>query len=129
MRRFVTVLAASVMLAAPAFAAGQIEMLPPGSAYNKVATTPAAQIPALCASIIANQNKDKVAMADAGRLLFHGELMGQHCVRLDYVRGVMLSQQSGDEFQYETYVRLLRQQAASGDRAAKSALAKLHLKP
>jgi hypothetical protein len=129
MRDLVAVLAASLLLVAPAFAAGQVELLPPGSAYNRVAATPSAQIPALCASMIANQNKDKVAMADAGRLLFHGELMGQHCVRLDYVRGVILSQKSGDEFQYETYVRLLQQQAASGDRAAASALAKLHLKP
>ena len=127
MRLVFAALAASFLFAAPVFAAGRIEVLPPGSAYNRVAATPAAQIPALCAFIIANQNKNKVAMADAGRLLFHGELMGQHCVRLDYVRGSILSQKSGDEFQYETYVRVLRQQAASGDRVAASALAKLHL--
>ena len=129
MRESVAALALSLLLVSSAFAAGQVEVLPPGSAYNSVAATPAAQIPALCASIIANQNKNSVAMADAGRLLFHGELMGQHCVRLDYVHGVILSQRSGDEFQYETYVRLLRQQAASGDRVSASALAKLHLGP
>jgi hypothetical protein len=131
MREFVAILAASLLLAMPALAApvGPIELLAPGSAYNRAAATPAAEIPALCASIIANQNKDKVAMADAGRLLFHGELMGQHCVPLDEVRGIILSQRSGDTFQYVTYVRLLRGQAAGGDRTAKSALVKLHLKP
>jgi hypothetical protein len=68
-------------------------------------------------------------MADAGNLLFHGELMGQHCVPVDYVKGITLVQKAGDKLQYDAFVRILRERAASGNPTAVSALATLHLKP
>jgi len=127
MRILATAIAVSLLCAAPAFAASHTEILPRSSAMYKVTSTPAAQIPALCKQIVADQNKSKQAMRDAGDLLFHGELMGQHCVQVDYVKALTLEQQAGDSIEYNAFVKILQQRAASGNPLAISALDKLHL--
>jgi len=127
MRSLTAAIAISLILVAPAFAKGHGEIVPRTSALYKVATTPAAQIPALCQQIVADQNKSKQAMRDAGSLLFHGELMGQHCVQVDYVKALTLTQQSGDTLNYNAFVKILKERAGSGNPLAISALDKLHL--
>ena len=95
--------------------------------YAKVATTPADKIPALCTQIIAEQNKSKQAMADAAHLLFNGQLMGQHCVKVDYVKAITLMKASGNFAEYNILVHALRERAASGNALAVSAVARLKL--
>ena len=129
MRLFTAALAAGLLLAAPAFARNYGEIVPRTSAMYKADTTPADKIPALCAKIIADQNKSKVAMEDAGTLLFHGEMMGQHCVTVDYVKALTLEQKAGDMVQYSAFVKILRGRAATGNPGAVSAMEKLHLTP
>ena len=102
---------------------------PPASAspYERAASTPAAKIPALCDEIIARQNSSKAAMADAAHLLFNGQLMGQHCVKVDYVKAITLMKASGNFAEYNILVHALRERAASGNALAVSAVAKLKL--
>lgn len=127
MRSLTAAIAVSLILVAPAFAKSHGEIVPRTSALYKLDSTPAAQIPAFCKQMIADQNKSKQAMRDAGSLLFHGELMGQHCVQVDYVKALTLTEQSGDTVNYNAFVKILQQRAASGSPLAISALDKLHL--
>lgn len=122
-------LVASLMFPAPVLAKSHTEILPPSSAYAQAAKTPPAQIPAPCAKVVADRGKSKVAMDDAGSLLFHGELMGQHCVQVDLVKGVTLVQRARDTTQYNAFVQILRQRAAAGNLLTSTALQKLNLKP
>jgi len=127
MRILTTAIAVSLLCAAPAFAKSDGVIIPKSSAYAKAIGTSPGEIAATCAKIIADQNKSKVAMGDAGHLLFHGELMGQHCVQVDYVKALTLVKEGGDTVDYNAFVKILQQRAASGNPLAISALDKLHL--
>jgi len=115
------------LLVTPALAKSHTVILSNDTVYAKVATTPADKIPALCTQIIADQNKSKQAMADAAHLLFNGQLMGQHCVKVDYVKAITLMKASGHAAEYDQLVHALRDRAASGNALAVSAVAKLKL--
>ena len=116
-----------VLLVTPALAKSHTVILSNDTVYAKVATTPADKIPALCTQIIADQNKSKQAMADAAHLLFNGQLMGQHCVKVDYVKAITLMKASGNFAEYNILVHALKERAASGNALAVSAVAKLKL--
>ena len=117
----------AALLATPALAKSHGMIVSGGSAYDKVASTPADKIPALCTQIIADQNKSKQAMADAAQLLFNGQLMGQHCVKVDYVKAITLMQASGHTGEYNNLVHALRSRADSGNALAVAAVKKLKL--
>ena len=66
-------------------------------------------------------------MADAADLYFHGMLMGQSCVKVDYVKSLTLMKASGHTAEYDNLVHALKERAASGNALAVSAVAKLKL--
>ena len=127
MRPFLAAALLVPLLAAPALAKSHTVILPANTAYAKAASTPADKIPALCDRIIADQNKSKVAMSDAAQLYYSGMLMGQHCVKVDYVKAVTLMQKSGNTALYNNLIHAIRERAASGNALAVAALAKLKL--
>lgn len=104
-------------------------LLPASSRYALAATLPADQIPALCDEIIAHQNDNPVAMGDAARLLFHGMLMGDKCVKSDKAKALDLLRKAGDRTTFNTFLRILQEKAAAGNAAAISALAKADTSP
>ena len=115
------------LLVTPALAKSHGTILSPNTAYAKVAGTPADKVPALCDDIIAKQNKSKQAMADAAHLYFFGEMLGQHCVKVDYVKALTLMKASGHTSEYAELLHVLRQRAAGGNAMAVAAVAKLKL--
>ena len=117
----------SALLAGPAFAKAHSVILSNNSADATVAKTPAAKLPATCDAIIAAQTKSKQGMADAADLYFHGTLMGQKCVKVDYVKALTLMKASGHTAEYDILVHALKERAASGNALAVSAVAKLKL--
>ena len=122
MRLLPAVLAATLLLAAPALAKSHGSILSGTSLYAKAATTPPGQIKALCDEIIAAQGKSKGAMADAGQLYFQGKLMGQSCIKIDYAKALTLLKASGDTAQFNAILRLVRERAAAGNAAAAKAI-------
>jgi hypothetical protein len=126
-KSILTVALCAALLVTPALAKSHGTILSGGSAYDQAASTPANKIPALCKQIIADQNKSKQAMADAAQLLFHGQLMGQHCVSVDYVKAITLMKASGHTGEYNGFVHALKERAASGNAIAVSAVQKLKL--
>ena len=115
------------LLVTPALAKSHTVILSNDTAYAKVAGTPADKIPALCNDIIAKQTKTKQAMADAAHLYFFGEMLGQSCVKVDYVKALTLMKASGHAAEYAELVHVLRQRAAGGNATAAAAVAKLKL--
>lgn len=97
------------------------------SLYTVAVDTPPDRIPALCAAIVARQDHNAIAMQDAAHLYLHGMIMGVHCVKVDYARGLQLLLKSGDRAEYDAEVRRLEDLAASGNPLADSALTKLHI--
>jgi hypothetical protein len=95
------------------------------SLYAVAVDTPPGKIPALCDAIIARQDHSKIAMQDAAHLYLHGMIMGVHCVKVDYARGVELLRKSGDKSGYDAELARLRDMAKSGNLLAESALRKL----
>ena len=116
-----------MILATTSALAGQA--LSPRSLYIVAATTPPDKIPALCDKIVARQDTDTVGMTDAAQLYFHGQLMGVHCVRVDYVKALTLAKKAGDRDAYNTYLRLIKNKAEDGNPLAQTALDKLGTKP
>ena len=116
-----------LILATTSALAGQ--GLSPKSLYVEAATTPPDKIPALCRRIIARQDVDKVGMTDAAQLYFQGQLMGVHCVRVDYVKALTLAKMAGDKDAYNTYLHVLKNKADDGSPLAQAALATLGTKP
>jgi hypothetical protein len=66
-------------------------------------------------------------MADAAQLYFHGTLMGQKCVPVDYLKAITLMKASGHTGEYNGLVRALKQRATAGNALAVAAVAKLKL--
>jgi hypothetical protein len=102
------------------------QILSSGGPYS-AAAKPGADIPALCKDIVAKQQSSKQAMADAAQLYFHGTLMGQKCVPVDYVKAITLMKASGHTGEYNGLVHALKQRATSGNALAVAAVAKLKL--
>jgi hypothetical protein len=127
MRTVLAVVLIATTLVTPALAKSHGTILPPNTAYARVAATPTDKIPALCNDIIAWQNKSKQAMADAAHLYFFGELMGQRCVKVDYIKALTLMKASGHTAEYAELVHVLRQRASDGNSLAVAAVAKLKL--
>ena len=114
------------LLVTPVLAKSHGQILSSGGA-DVAATKPGADIPALCKQIVAKQNSSKQAMADAAYLYFHGMLMGQRCVPVDYVKAITLMKASGHTGEYNGLVHALKERAAAGNALAVSAVAKLKL--
>lgn len=114
------------LLVTPALAKSHGQILSSGGAYS-TAAKPGADIPAICKNILARQNSSKQAMADAAQLYFHGTLMGQKCVAVDYVKAITLMRASGHIGEYNSLVHALRERAASGNALAAAAVARLKL--
>lgn len=124
--RFVLAALLPALLITPVLAKSHGQILSGGSAYNQVGK-PGADIPALCKDIVAKQNSSKQAMADAADLYFHGTLMGQSCVKVDYVKAITLMKASGHTGEYNGLVHALKERAATGNSQAADAVAKLKL--
>jgi hypothetical protein len=114
------------LLITPVLAKSHGQILSNGGPYS-AAAKPGADIPALCKDIVAKQQSSKQAMADAAQLYFHGTLMGQKCVPVDYVKAITLMKASGHTGEYNGLVHALKQRAASGNALAVAAVAKLKL--
>jgi hypothetical protein len=116
----------SALLVTPVLAKSHGQILSSGGPYS-AAAKPGADIPALCKQIVAKQQSSKQAMADAANLYFHGTLMGQKCVPVDYVKAITLMKASGHTGEYNGLVHALKARAASGNALAVAAVAKLKL--
>ena len=108
-------IALALLLAAPS------PSLAGGSLWNEAADTAPADIPALCARMIANQDKNRTGMIDAAHLYSGGMLMGQHCVKKDYVRALNLLRKAGDRLGFQHMRQLLEKRAKGNSGGAKAA--------
>jgi hypothetical protein len=116
----------TALLVTPVLAKSHGQILSSGGPYS-AAAKPGADIPALCKGILAKQQSSRQAMANAAQLYFHGTLMGQSCVKVDYVKAITLMKASGHTGEYNGLVHALKQRAASGNALAVAAVARLKL--
>lgn len=73
-----------------------------------------------CETIIANQSRSKIDMANAASTYFYGIFMGKPCVKVDYDRAIELARKSG--MGDGPFLKVLRARAATGNPKAIAAL-------
>lgn len=78
-----------------------------------------------CARVIADADKGKSQMFEAGLLYFHGKHMGKPCVKVDYVRSFELLLKAGALRDAQSLLKNLAAKADSGNPKAQAAIREL----
>lgn len=100
-----------------------------GSLYALATSIPKSEIPILCREIIARQDRNRLAMSEAGQLYYHGKIMGVTCVKTDYARSLELFRAANDSRNFGIFLRLIKERAAGGNQRAIAALKKVDTTP
>jgi hypothetical protein len=78
-----------------------------------------------CVRVVADADKGKAQMFEAGLLYYHGMYMGKQCVKVDYVRAFELLRKAGAASDFQSLLTNLTEKANAGNPKAKAALEKM----